>query len=91
MEREELLQQVEEFAGLMFSRDEIADIIDIDRQRFTEMVTDKEDDVQKAFRRGRLLREAQVRKSIFDLAGNGSSPAQAFAAKLIENAKMEDL
>jgi hypothetical protein len=40
---------------------------------------------------GRLKCEAIVRKSIFDLAGNGSSPAQAFAMKLIENAKMDDV
>jgi len=84
----ERLAQIEEYSGLMFSREEIADILDVDRQLLTELLEDG--DYLRAFKKGRLLREAQLRKAIFDLAANGSSPAQAFAAKLIENAKMED-
>jgi len=87
-ELEERLAQIEQYSGLMFSREEIADILDVDRQLLTELLEDG--DYQRAFKKGRLLREAQLRKAIFDLAANGSSPAQAFAAKLIENAKMED-
>jgi len=87
-ELEERLAQIEEYSGLMFSREEIADILDVDRQLLTELLDDG--DYLRAFKKGRLLREAQLRKAIFDLAANGSSPAQAFAAKLIENAKMED-
>ena len=87
-ELEERLAQIEEYSGLMFSREEIADILDVDRQLLTELLD--EGDYLRAFKKGRLLREAQLRKAIFDLAANGSSPAQAFAAKLIENAKMED-
>ena len=87
-ELEERLAQIEEYSSLMFSREEIADILDVDRQLLTELLEDGE--YQRAFKKGRLLREAQLRKAIFDLAANGSSPAQAFAAKLIENAKMED-
>lgn len=87
-ELEERLAQIEEYSGLMFSREEIADILDVDRQLLTELLEDGY--YQRAFKKGRLLREAQLRKAIFDLAANGSSPAQAFAAKLIENAKMED-
>ncbi len=87
-ELEERLAQIEQYSGLMFSREEIADILDVDRQLLTELLEDG--DYLRAFKKGRLLREAQLRKAIFDLAANGSSPAQAFAAKLIENAKMED-
>ena len=87
-ELEERLAQIEEYSGLMFSREEIADILDVDRQLLTELLEDG--DYLRAFKKGRLLREAQLRKAIFDLAANGSSPAQAFAVKLIENAKMED-
>ncbi len=87
-ELEERLAQIEQYSGLMFSREEIADILDVDRQLLTELLD--EGDYLRAFKKGRLLREAQLRKAIFDLAANGSSPAQAFAAKLIENAKMED-
>ena len=87
-ELEERLAQIEQYSGLMFSREEIADILDVDRQLLTELLEDG--DYLREFKKGRLLREAQLRKAIFDLAANGSSPAQAFAAKLIENAKMED-
>jgi len=55
------------------------------------LLQERESPAFKAFQRGRLKREAEVRKGIFDLAQNGSSPAQAFAMKIIENAKLDDL
>jgi hypothetical protein len=52
---------------------------------------DEDDTPYIRFQRGRVVQAAEVRKSIMELAKNGSSPAQAFAFKLIENAKMDDL
>ena len=85
---DELLSQIEQYSGLMFSKDEIASILELDSEEFINCLEDPQAD--KAFKKGRLLRDAELRKAIFDLAANGSSPAQAFAAKLIENAKMDD-
>lgn len=84
-----LLAEIENYAALMFTKKEIAVILELDEVQFCDLLG--KDKPQKAFQRGRLKKEAEIRKSIFDLAQNGSSPAQSFAIKLIENAKMDDL
>ena len=75
----------------MFNRHEIAVIMEVDPVELSDLLLDKQSPACKAFQRGRLKREAELRKGIFDLAQNGSSPAQTMAIKLIENAKADDL
>jgi hypothetical protein len=86
---EQFLTDLETYASLMFSKQEIAVILEVDPPELIR-VLNEESAAAIAFQRGRLKKEAEIRKGIFDLAQNGSSPAQAFAMKLIENAKMED-
>jgi len=88
---ESFITEVETYASLMFTKEEIAVILEVDPSELKILLKDKDNHVFKAFQRGRLKREAEVRKGIFDLAQNGSSPAQAFAMKIIENAKMDDV
>jgi len=90
-QNESFITEVETYASLMFSKDEIAVILEIDPAELAVLVQDQDTPAFRAFQRGRLKREAEVRKGIFDLAQNGSSPAQTFAMKLIENAKANDL
>jgi hypothetical protein len=85
------IAELENYASLMFTREEIAIILEVDPGELKTILKDCESTVSRAFQRGRLKREAEVRKGIFDLALNGSSPAQAFAMKIIENAKMDDV
>ena len=75
----------------MFSKEEIAVILEVDPAELVVLLQDQDNIAFRAFQRGRLKREAEVRKGIFDLAQNGSSPAQTFAMKIIENAKMDDI
>ena len=90
-QNESFITEVETYASLMFSKEEIAVILEVDPSELAFLLQDQDNPVFKAFQRGRLKREAEVRKGIFDLAQNGSSPAQTFAMKLIENAKANDL
>ena len=87
---EKFLEDLETYASLMFTKSEIAIILEIPAQDLLEAISDNPPTLA-AFQRGRLKREAEIRKGIFDLAQNGSSPAQAFAMKIIENAKMDDV
>ena len=87
---DKFLEDLETYASLMFTKSEIAIILEIPEQLLIEALSDHPASLV-AFQRGRLKREAEVRKGIFDLAQNGSSPAQTFAMKLIENAKADDL
>ena len=90
-QNESFITEVETYASLMFTKEEIAVILEVDPSELKILLKDQDNPVFKAFQRGRLKREAEVRKGIFDLAHNGSSPAQAFAMKIIENAKMDDV
>ncbi len=90
-QNESFITEVETYASLMFTKEEIAVILEVDPLELKVLLKDQDNPVFKAFQRGRLKREAEVRKGIFDLAQNGSSPAQAFAMKIIENAKMDDV
>ena len=90
-QNESFITEVETYASLMFTKQEIAVILEVDPAELKVLLQDQDTRVFKAFQRGRLKREAEVRKGIFDLAQNGSSPAHAFAMKIIENAKMDDI
>ena len=85
------LSDLETYASLMFTKNEIAVIMEMDPHDLSDKIGDPQSPAGKAFQRGRLKREAELRKGIFDLAQNGSSPAQTLALKLVENAKAEDL
>ena len=88
---ESFITEVETYASLMFTKDEIAVILEVDPVQLHTILEEQDNPTFRAFQRGRLKREAEVRKGIFDLAQNGSSPAQTFAMKIIENAKMDDI
>ena len=90
-QNESFLSDLESYSALMFTRGEIAVIMEVDQNELSDLLMDKQSPAYKAFQRGRLKREAELRKGIFDLASNGSSPAQTLALKLIENAKTDDL
>ncbi|MCX6303356.1 MAG: hypothetical protein NT040_00155 [Bacteroidetes bacterium] len=90
-QNESFISDIETYASLMFTKEEIAVILEVDPVELKGLLQERESPAFKAFQRGRLKREAEVRKGIFDLAQNGSSPAQAFAMKIIENAKLDDL
>ena len=84
------LTELEDMAKIMLSKKEIAVILDIDPDEFIDQLEDKMSPEWKRFQSGRMKSVAQIRKAIFDLAAAGSSPAQAEAMKLIENAKIDD-
>jgi len=90
-QNESFISDIETYASLMFTKEEIAVILEVDPAELKILLQDRESLSFRAFQRGRLKREAEVRKGIFDLAQNGSSPAQAFAMKIIENAKLDDI
>lgn len=75
----EELQQVEELAELQFGEDEIALIVGIDPHDVRN-----HPDFQGHMRRGHLKGEAYVRRKIYQLAKDGSSPAQRQMLDLIQ-------
>lgn len=76
------LNEVERLAGLMFSAFEVGLITGIEEGN-------RDDAFEQAMLRGRLKQEAEVRKSVFELATSGSAPAQTLAVQLINQARVE--
>jgi hypothetical protein len=79
-------QQIEEWAQLQFSEDDIQFALDIDVEKFDEALDDDTHPWTIAIRRGRLKAEASVRKSILTMAQQGSTPAQKQFIDIIEKA-----
>ena len=88
--KQEDLDALELQAGLMFSIKEIAIILGIFPDDLSDMIATIDSEEYKSFNKGRLLAEGKIRTSIYELAQNGSSPAQAQFLDLIENAKLDD-
>lgn len=78
MTEEEQIEEAKELARLFFTDEEIIEILE---------VSSLSPKIERAIRASRLLSEAKIRKSIVDLANNGSSVAQAYAVKMIESLK----
>ena len=85
---EEILSNVSRMAGAAFSIEEIAEVLEIEPSIIKLTYMDKESQFYKAYRKGFLARELELRERIFKDARNGSSPAQAQALKLLEQAKI---
>lgn len=79
--------QIEEFAGLFFSPDDISIVMQLDRSEFNGSRFDM-DDFRIPYQRGKLLKEAEFRKKVFSLAIAGSSPAQILVKDLIKDSAL---
>ena len=78
---EDKLIEIEELASCFFTKAEILEITGI------EVVTRE---FREAMRKGQLTSEYKLRKSILELASDGSSPAQSMAFKMLETLKRTD-
>lgn len=81
---ENQLKEVEHYAGLCFSPQEVGVILGVDPDAFADDCKHNHE-VAQAYRRGVLLTEAQVRKATIDLAKGGSSTAYADYQRLAQN------
>ena len=73
----EQLKTIEEMAALFFSPREIATNLELeDPDGFCALIQIQEGEAYRAFLRGRLRTEAELRSAIRMAALNGSSPAQ---------------
>jgi len=78
------LNQVEEAAALQFLPEQIAIIVGIDSDELVAEISAKTGPLYLAYERGHLMAEAEVRKSILQMAKQGSTPAQKQMLDLIE-------
>jgi hypothetical protein len=82
---EETLIKVERMAGAAFTLEDIADVLELDIDLLYLAMDNREDPFRKAFRKGLLQRQLELRERIFKDAKHGSSPAQTIASKLLND------
>jgi hypothetical protein len=87
---QEDLASLETHSGLMFSMGEIAIILCVKLADLKKLLAVINSPEYNSFHKGRLAAEGKIRTSIFELAQNGSSPAQTQFLELIEKAKLDD-
>jgi len=93
MSKEEILSEITKLAQLAMSPREIEIILDINQGSiYLNLRTNNGHEYAKAYLKGKYILEAELNKSILNLAKQGSGPAQTMAKKLIEqqNAKEVD-
>jgi hypothetical protein len=86
---ENILQQITDLAFLGFSVKDIAIIIEDDQ--LVNKVSDVDSPESKAYNKGKLLNLAEFRKSVWETAKAGSSPAQTLWAKIIQNRDIDNV
>lgn len=78
------LDEIKELAALLYTPMDIALILDLDLTEVQAMMKNSESDFFRAYYAGYHETDIGIRNSIFKLAKNGSSPAQAMAKKIAE-------
>lgn len=86
----EQLDAVTRMAAAAFSIAEIADVLERPAITIKLELNSQEGAVYKAYRKGYLSRQLELRERIFKDARNGSSPAQTIAYKLLEDVAMKN-
>ena len=86
----EKLKLIEEYAGLFFTIEEIAILIEIDYDKFKIKLREKQSDVYRAYMRGKLNSIMAIRKNQLLLARNGSPKAEEAVEKLIKTQNISE-
>lgn len=90
MENKEL-NDIQEYAALLFSPEEICIILELPISEFKHRFAIQGDEIYKAYYAGKLMTIAKHRKMILKLAEEGSSPAQAEVLKLIAQLESREI
>jgi hypothetical protein len=80
----EILAAIEELGQLQFSTSEVAIIIEQDEKIFEE-----KPEAFRAYMKGRLIAQRDVRRALLELARQGSTPAQKEFMKLAAESEPE--
>lgn len=86
---EQQLQQITDLAGLFFTPREIAVIMELPADLLITGVEVDSSHIHKAFWRGRLKEEYNIRSKVKKLADSGSSPAQTMMIEIINESAIK--
>lgn len=84
----ELKKDIEDFAAVYFTHEQICIALELDLEEF-QSDYENEGEIYRIVQKGKLQRLYKQRKMIFELAENGSTPAQQMAMKIIKSVESE--
>lgn len=87
---EVILEQITENARLLFSVEEVALIVGLKAEQAKFWAKDTTHPFAQAYWRGRLLTEAEVRKTTITLAKQGSSPSVEQVKKYLRDSNINN-
>ena len=71
------IELIEEYASLFFAIDEIAMLLDVDTQELRREIKSNRTEAAKAYYRGKLKTQIELRKQTLNFARKGSPQAEA--------------
>ncbi|MFK5856591.1 MAG: hypothetical protein QM503_10700 [Bacteroidota bacterium] len=83
MYSEEILEKVKEYAGYLLLPDQIAQLLELDKQEFKDHLRKKRHPLSKAYENGKLETILELRKQEIQLAKLGSPMAVEMVSKFI--------
>lgn len=87
---EKQLDELEEWAGSLFSPAKVALIMDLDERKLSEAIASKSGMPYRRYMRGKLMSEGKIRKAVFEMAAQGSNPAQTLALDIMEKSRIDE-
>jgi hypothetical protein len=72
-----LIKEIEEYSSLFMTVDEITILLDLDAEAFRREIRNKSTERAKAYLRGRLKTEVEMRRTTKSFAEKGSPQAEA--------------
>ena len=91
MLNDDQLTELQNFAGLMFSIEEIATLLEVNFYDLKLRLTDKRTPEYQKYQKGILLCQAEIRKTQIQMAKQGSTPAFKHVQELWEMQKIKDI
>jgi ribosomal protein S24E len=79
----ELLQQIEELAGLFMEPDEIAVLLDLDIAWFANEIARRKSEVFLAYFKGKTISKKELHENVVKLAKRGSPQAEELVTSFI--------
>lgn len=80
----EELDSIQYYATLLFTPNQIADILEVDRNDFISAFKSDEQEIKSLFNKGCLIAQVKVREKLFNLAYDGSNTAITEFLKLLD-------
>lgn len=81
---EQQLREIEELAGLFLNPDEIAVLMDLDAQLFSETIQKRKGEAWLAYFKGKTIIKKQIHANVIKMARNGSPQAEELARQMIQ-------